>query len=90
MSKRPIIGIKLRIPPRLINKNTNYEEFIKGCKCVAFETDFDDLVPLNRLECKYYDDETGEIYFHFTHPVERQKILEDIFEEDELIRELEN
>lgn len=41
----------------------------------------------NILECKYYDDITGYIYFHFKHPVPK-RVLKIFFSEEEIIEEL--
>jgi len=43
----------------------------------------------NILECKFYDDLTGYIYFHFENPVSRET-LELFFEEEEIIDKLTN
>jgi len=41
----------------------------------------------NELDCKFYDDITGHIYFHFKYPI-LKKVLELYFSEDEIIKAL--
>lgn len=84
-SKRKIVGIILTIDTDLVG-NYPYDKFLEKATCSLSNID---IPPSNYLTCKYYDDATGEIYFHFDYPVKRE-ILEVAFSEDELIYEIED
>ena len=77
------IGIKLFIGKNIV-KGAYPGEFEKyvSCNVEGVDLGFD-----NTLECKYYDDLTGFIYFHFNSPVKRA-ILELFFEKEEIIDKL--
>jgi len=77
------VGIKLYIGKHIV-EGTYPGEFEKyvSCNIEGVELGFG-----NTLECKYYDDLTGYIYFHFDNPV-RRAILEMFFEEEEIIDKL--
>jgi len=87
MEKKRVVGIILKIDKDLLKTtegNYSYDEFLKKATC---ELSNIDIHPANYLTCKYYDDLTGKIYFHFDRPI-RKEILEVAFEEKELIMEL--
>jgi len=81
--KNNIVGIILTINKNLVG-DYPYDQFLKKATC---ELSSIDMPPNNHLTCKYYDDNTGKIYFHFDRPVHRE-VLEVAFEEEELIQEL--
>tara|TARA_R110002020_G_scaffold461401_1_gene680314 strand:- start:1023 stop:1328 length:306 start_codon:yes stop_codon:yes gene_type:complete len=78
------VGIKLYIGQD-INMGSNPEEFEKfvTCKVSGIDLGFD-----NVLHCKYYDDMSGYIYFHFDSPIKRGT-LEVFFDDHEIIDSLE-
>jgi len=87
MEKKNVVGIILKIDKDLLKRpegNYSYEEFLTKATC---ELSNIDIHPANFLTCKYYDDLTGEIYFHFDRPI-RKDILTVAFEDEELIMEL--
>lgn len=85
MEKKAIIGLKITIPPGLCDMP--YEDFLNQCTITVSEKETDtDVLSFRDMVCKYYDDATGELYFHFTKEVKHQKALEIIFDETELIR----
>ena len=79
------VGIKLYIGKHIVvgNYPGEFEKYV-SCNIEGGELGFG-----NTLECKYYDDMTGYIYFHFDNPV-RRAVLEMFFEEEEIIDKLTN
>lgn len=77
------VGIRLYVGKHVV-EDTYPGEFEKyvNCNIEGVDLGFD-----NTLECRYYDDMSGYIYFHFAKPVKRIK-LELFFEEEEIIDEL--
>ena len=80
---RIAVGIKLYIGQE-INMGSSPNEFERyvTCSISGIDLGFD-----NVLECRYYDDMSGYIYFHFEDPV-RRDTLEMYFEEEEIIDKL--
>ena len=84
MSKNNIIvGIILTIDKNLVG-DYPYKDFLKKATC---ELAHIDIPPTNYLTCKFYDEHTGKIYFHFDRPVSKD-LLDIAFEDEELIPEL--
>jgi len=82
---RIAVGIKLYIGQE-ISMGSNPNEFERYVTCSISGIDLG-LDIDNVLECRYYDDMTGYIYFHFEDPV-RRDVLEMFFEEEEIIDKL--
>ncbi len=79
------VGIKLFIGKHIdVGGNPGEFEKFVTCNVEGVELGFE-----NDLECKYYDDITGYIYFHFDTPVRRES-LERYFEDEEIIDKLTN
>ena len=74
------VGIRLHIGEGIpLGKFPNEFEKYVTCSVSGVDLGFD-----NTLHCKYYDDMTGYIYFHFETPIKRET-LEMFFDEHEII-----
>jgi hypothetical protein len=74
-------GIKLNVG---IQEVDDYREFLTQVSCNISGL----TIGEQHLECKYYDEDTGEMYLHFIEgPIDRGE-LEGFFEEDCIINEL--
>jgi len=81
---RIAVGIRLHIGEGIpLGKCPNEFEKQVSCSISGLDLGFDTV-----LDCKYYDDMTGYIYFHFETPIKRETI-EMFFDEHEIIDELE-
>ena len=80
---RNVVGLKLKAKPGLVG-DKDFKEFLDCCFCnfsiILITED-------NQLKCKWYDEETGEIYFHFDRPIP-YKVINLWFTDDEMIFEL--
>jgi len=83
MADKRVVGIILKIGSELVG-DFPYKKFLDKATC---ELSNIDIPPSNHLTCMYYDDDTGDIYFHFDRPVSKN-ILDIAFEERELIFEM--
>jgi len=84
--EKNIVGLKLSIPPRLCG-DQDFKSFLGKITAEMEGVNFN--LPFQELECKYYEEETGDLYLHFSRPVIPGGILEEFFDNDELIYELE-
>ena len=77
------VGIRLYVGTHVVEGNYpgEFEKHV-SCNIEGVDLGFDTV-----LECKYYDDVSGYIYFHFENPVKRE-VLRMFFEEEEIINEL--
>ena len=77
---KQVIGLKLKTKPNLVG-DKDFKEFLSKCtinfNIILMSED-------NELTCKFYDEDTGEIYFHFERPISL-KVIEPWFKEEELI-----
>ena len=76
------VGIKLYINKDLCG-DKNFKEFLEHVTCDISGLHIGD----QELECKYYDEKTGELYLHFDNPVPKD-YLDGFFDEKDIIPEL--
>lgn len=81
-----IVGIKLSLPPRLCEDDEDYGEFLESLTASITEEPESEVSYL--MECKYYDDESGTAYMHFVEPMEDNDLIYSLFEEEDIIYEL--
>jgi hypothetical protein len=75
-------GLKLHVGEHLCTEE-DMEEFLEEATC-TIDPPFESISPDNALIAKYYDYYTGDIYFHFSHPVDAA-ILEPYFDYENII-----
>ena len=75
------VGIKMYVGEDI--SDMDYKEFLKHTTCNISGLYVGD----QQLECKYYDDETGEMYLHFENPIPRDELI-GYFKEENIINEL--
>jgi hypothetical protein len=86
---KKVVGVKVVTVPKLCEDmgDKEYRQFLRECSLELEE--FDLSVSHNAINCKHYDDETGEMHFIFDKPI-YSKELEEFFYKDQIIYELEN
>lgn len=77
------VGVKVYVGEYLCD-GYDYNSFLENCSCSVSGVDtFED----NSFVCKYYDDDTGYVYFHFDHPISSVDV-EEFFDPDEIIYQI--
>ena len=75
-------GLRLYVGEHLCTED-EMEEFLAEAKC-TIEPPLEEIEPDNELKAKYYDYYTGELFFHFEHPIDTD-ILAPYFEFEQII-----
>lgn len=91
MKKRRIVGYKLFIGPGLCDASEKeYKKFLSDIEVDIQLTNAskEEKYMFKQSMCKYYDDDTGEIHFIFKEPYEAGGLPTRVFEEDELLYEI--
>ena len=83
-----VIGIKFNIGINKIPKGYSFQDFIDHCTCSTENTFRDEPQPIV-LTCKWYDEDTGELYFHFDRPF-RKSTVQKLFTKSECINYISN
>ena len=82
VSTQLAIGLRMQVGEHLCDES-NMDEFLTEAAC-SIEPPLEEVSPDNVLTAKYYDYYTGEIFFHFSAPIDA-KILEPYFEYSQII-----
>jgi hypothetical protein len=77
------VGVKVYVGEYMC-EGYDFDQFLENCTCTVSGVDtFEDT----DFTCKYYDDETGYVYFHFDYPINSIDV-EEFFDEDEIIYQI--
>jgi hypothetical protein len=77
------VGVKVYVGEYMC-EGYDYQKFLDNCTCTVSGVDtFDET----EFTCRYYDDETGYVYFHFDKPIS-STCVEEFFDADEIIYEI--
>jgi hypothetical protein len=88
MTKK-ITGVKVVTVSNLCDDmgKKEYAKFLEECS-LELES-FELSISHNPIQCKYYDDKTGEMHFIFNKSIYSTE-LEEFFDKDQILYELEN
>ena len=86
---KKVAGIKVMTSPRLCEEmeKEEYSKFLDECSMELQSFDFS--ISHNPINCKHYDDETGEMHFIFDRPIYSTE-LEEFFFEEQILYEVKN
>ena len=77
---KQVIGLKLKTKPNLVGEQ-DFREFLSKCTC-NFNIVLSEIN--NTMTCKFYLEETGELFFHFEQPM-KYSILSGYFKDEDMI-----
>ena len=78
------LGIIIYVAPNMVGEEEDFQEFLDEASCVLEGLELPKgAAP---LKCKWYDEETGNFYFHFKNPIE-DTLLTPYFSEKQIIFE---
>jgi hypothetical protein len=77
------VGVKIYVGEYMC-EGYDFNRFLENCSCSVSGVDtFEDA----EFTCKFYDDDTGYVYFHFNEPM-RSSDVEEFFDADEIIYQI--